>query len=394
MGRGKARLAEFLGAPIEVRSDGARVHTADGRALLDCGGYAVFLTGHGHPRIQRAVIAQLQQHAMASRLLLEPRVAQAAEALCRVAPPGLDCVQFTNSGAEAAELGLKIARAHGKNRLIAMRSGYHGKTLGALSVTANPRFQDPFRPLLAATDVPFGQAGALEVALAAGGDDACVVLEPIQGEGGVNLPPIGYLAEVQRLCRRYGAMLIVDEIQTGLGRCGQWWAGHPEIDAPDVMLVGKALSGGMMPVAGVLATERSFTPLGDDPTLHSSTYAASPAAMAAVSATIQVIEDEDLVTRSAQLGEQLLFGLIEELSGIPEVVDVRGRGLLTGIEFTRPDLVAEVVADLLAAGILVNHSLSGASVLRLTPPAVLETADIDRVVDAVTESVRRQRRAV
>lgn len=393
LGRGKARLAEFLAAPLEVSSEGSRIRTSDGRDLLDCGGYAVFLIGHGHPRVRDAVIDQIRNHPMASRVLLEHTVAGAAEALCRIAPPGLECVQFTNSGAEATELGLKIARAHGKTRLITMESGYHGKTLGALSVTPNALYQNPFRPLLDASVVPFGNLDHLAKELTSSHGAACVILEPIQGEGGVNIPPPGYLAQVQRLCQEHDAMLVVDEIQTGLGRCGRWWASQPDMDRPDVLLVGKALSGGIIPVAAVLATEQAFTPLGDDPTLHSSTFAAAPVAMAAATATLKVLEDEDLVTRADTIGRQLLAGLSAELAPYPQLVtDVRGRGLLIGIEFSRPDLVAEIFCDLLDVGLLANHSLNGHSVLRLTPPAVLDDADVTRVITMVGTAVRNLQR--
>ncbi|MEV0335453.1 aminotransferase class III-fold pyridoxal phosphate-dependent enzyme [Nocardia sp. NPDC050717] len=389
LGRGRAALAEFVHAPVEVASHGAIVETADGRSFIDCGGYAVFLLGHCPEPVVRAVVEQVRTHPLATRLLLEPKVAEAARALASIAPEGLDAVQFLNSGAEATELGLKIARAHGKTRLITMLGGYHGKTTGALAVTPKAEYQQRFQPLLPATAVPFGDLAALEAELIAADGDAAVILEPIQGEGGVVLPPAGYLAGVQRLCRTHEAMLIVDEIQTGLGRTGTMWAHQPEIDRPDVLLVGKALSGGVVPVSAVLATAEAFRPFADDPTLHSSTFGGSPLASAAVVATVRALVDGDVAARAAELGERMLAEVTEMCSRHVgrTVREVRGRGLLIAIEFLRPDLAGELVTDLLARGVIVNHSLGAGSVVRLSPPAVLTEDQEHTVLSALDLSL-------
>lgn len=381
LGRGRAALAEFVSAPVEVASHGAIVETADGRSFIDCGGYAVFLLGHCPEPVVAAVVEQVRTHPLATRLLLEPKVAEAARALVSIAPEGLESVAFLNSGAEATELGLKIARAHGKDRLITMLGGYHGKTTGALAVTPKPEYQQRFQPLLSATAIPYGDISALEAELVAAEGRGAVILEPIQGEGGVVIPPPGYLAAVQRLCRANDAFLIVDEIQTGLGRTGTMWAHQPEIDCPDVLLVGKALSGGVVPVSAVLATATAFRPFADDPTLHSSTFGGSPLASAAVVATVGALVAGDTAARAAELGQRMLAtvrDLCAQYVG-RTVREVRGRGLLIGIEFTRPDLAAELVTDLLAHGVIVNHSLGASAVVRLTPPAVL-TDDQERTV--------------
>lgn len=381
LGRGRAALAEFVSAPVEVASHGAIVETADGRSFIDCGGYAVFLLGHCPEPVVSAVVEQVRTHPLATRLLLEPRVAEAARALISIAPEGLESVAFLNSGAEATELGLKIARAHGKDRLITMLGGYHGKTTGALAVTPKPEYQRRFQPLLSATAIPYGDISALEAEFVAAEGRGAVILEPIQGEGGVVIPPPGYLTAVQRLCRANDAFLIVDEIQTGLGRTGTMWAHQPEIDCPDVLLVGKALSGGVVPVSAVLATATAFRPFADDPTLHSSTFGGSPLAAAAVTATVSALVAGDTAARAAELGERMLAAVGELCAQYVgrTVREVRGRGLLIGIEFTRPDLAAELVTDLLAHGVIVNHSLGASAVVRLTPPAVL-TADQERTV--------------
>ncbi|MGC4909548.1 aspartate aminotransferase family protein [Streptomyces cyaneofuscatus] len=387
LSKGRARLASLTGAAMEVASEGSRVWDADAKEYLDCGGYGVFLLGHRHPRVVKAVIEQIRRHPMATRLLLEPTAATAAAALAAVAPPGLERVHFVNSGAEATETAIKLARAHGKHRLISAIGGYHGKTTGALAVTAKPLYQDPFRPLLPAEHVPYGDADALKQTLAAG-DPACVILEPMQGEGGAVLPPPGYLTQVQQLCAEHGAMFVLDEIQTGLGRLGTWWGADAEGVRPDVMLVGKNLSGGVIPVAAAIATPQAYAPFDKDPYLHTSTFAASPVAMAAAAAAVTAIHDEDLVERARTLGEELMTRLHDALAPLlgNAVADIRGRGLLVGIEMRDEGTAGELVLNLLEAGLLVNHSLNAHRVVRLTPPAVLTPADLDWISRAFTSA--------
>lgn len=243
LGRARAQLGSLLGGLVEHRSEGARLWTTDGREFLNCGGYGVFLLGARHPRVVDAVTEQLGRHPVGTRGLLESAAAGAAAALAEVAPAGLTKVYFAGAGTEATEAALKMAAIQGRTRLIGAAGGYHGKTLGSLSLTANDTYQGPFRALLhGASRVPYGDAAALDAALGSDGSDACVVLEPIQGEGGVIVPPAGYLAQAQRLCRDGGAMLVLDEIMTGLGRTGTWWRGEVEQITPDVLLVGRDLS--------------------------------------------------------------------------------------------------------------------------------------------------------
>ncbi|MFG2294484.1 aspartate aminotransferase family protein [Streptomyces sp. NPDC048603] len=387
LSKGRARLASLTGAVMEVASEGSRVWDADGKEYLDCGGYGVFLLGHRHPRVVAAVVDQIHRHPMATRMLLEPVAATAAAELASVTPPGLERVHFVNSGAEATETAIKLARAHGRHRLISAVGGYHGKTTGALAVTAKPLYQDPFRPLLPAEHVPYGDADALGRALAAGGP-ACVILEPVQGEGGAVLPPPGYLTRVQRLCAEHGAMFVLDEIQTGLGRLGTWWGADAEGLRPDVLLVGKNLSGGVIPVAAAVATPEAYAPFDKDPFLHTSTFAASPVAMAAAAAAVAAIREEGLVERARALGEDLLGrlrgALAPLLGGV--VADIRGRGLLLGIEMRDEGAAGQLVMHLLESGLLVNHSLNAHRVVRLTPPAVLTPDDLDRITDVFTSA--------
>lgn len=386
---GRAALGEMFGGDVEVASAGAWVLTSSGRRLLNCGGYGVFLTGARHPRVVAAVREQLDANPVATRLLLEPQAALAAEALTSTTPPGLDRVHFACGGAEAVEAAIKLARANGKRHLVSMVDGYHGKTMGALSVTAKPVFQRPFHPLLPdVTHVPFGDAGALGATLATLEGEACVIVEPVQGEAGVIVPPAGYLSEVARVCRQHGAFLVLDEIQTGLGRLGHWWGADREGVVPDVLLAGKALGGGVLPVSAMVATEAAFGPFDRDPFIHTSTFSGAPLGMAAARAAIAAIREDDLVARAARLGDRLLGELRRLLGDVlgDAVAEVRGVGLLIGIECAVEGLAGELLLELMAAGVIANHSLNSDRVLRLTPPASLDDRDLQFLLDAFEQA--------
>ncbi|MFJ6786768.1 aspartate aminotransferase family protein [Streptomyces angustmyceticus] len=377
----RATLGELFGGLVESGSSGAWVFTTNGRSLLNCGGYGVLLMGARHPRVVRAVTEQIATHPVATRMLLEPRAGAAAEALAAVTPPGLDHVHFAGSGAEAVEAALKLARCHGRTTVVAAHGGYHGKTMGALSATGNPMYRGPFLPLLPGVrHLPYGDAAALEQELAqAPADTACVIVEPVQAEAGVLLPPPGYLSEVAASCRAHGALLVLDEVQTGLGRLGSWWGADREGVVPDILLVGKALSGGVIPVSAMVASREVFQPFGSDPFVHTSTFSAAPVAMAAAEAAIACIREEDLVSRAKALGSHLLPRIrqiaAERLGDL--LVEVRGAGLLIGVELAEPGLTAELLLELLSRGVLANHSLNSHAVLRFTPPAVLTDRDVD-----------------
>ncbi|MEU1205450.1 aminotransferase class III-fold pyridoxal phosphate-dependent enzyme [Nocardia sp. NPDC005825] len=389
-GSGRASLGRLLGGMQETVSEGAWVIVHDGRRYLNFGGHGVYLLGHRHPEVVAAVHRQIDTHPMSTRVFFEPAGVLAAAELASVTPPGLDLVHFVNSGAEATEAALKLARAHGKTAVVTTRNGFHGKTLGALSVTARRIYQDPFEPLLPDVSVvPFGDLAELETALARVAGRGVFIVEPVQGEGGVILPPVGYLAAAAELCRRHDALLIVDEIQTGLGRLGSWWGIDEERVVPDILLVGKGLSGGVVPIAAMVSSTEIYQPFAKDPYLHSSTFAASPIACAAARAAITVMRDEALVERAAELGERLLGAVraaVAPYSGSHRI-EVRGKGLLIGIEFDEPGLVGELYLNLVERGVLVNHSLNSPTVLRLTPPAVLSDDELDFFTVTFAESL-------
>jgi putrescine aminotransferase len=388
---GRASLGEMFGADLEVASSGAWVTTSGGRRLLNCGGYGVLLMGARHPAVMECVRRQLETHPVATRLLLEPQVALAAEELAAVAPPGLERVHFANSGAEAVEAALKMARTHGKTRLVSMTHGYHGKTLGALSLTANPVFQRPFEPLLPdVSHVPYGDAEALGRLLREQGESSCVIVEPVQGEAGVIVPPAGYLREIERLCRAHGAFFVLDEVQTGLGRLGRWWGADREGVVPDVLLVGKGLSGGVVPVSAAVATDEAFRAFDRDPFLHTSTFSGSPLAMAAARGALRAIREDGLVARAERLGNRLLEALERIARDVfgARLLEVRGAGLLIGIELTVPGMAADLLLELMGEGVIANHSLNSDRVLRLTPPAILTDAETDGLLEMFERACR------
>jgi putrescine aminotransferase len=272
-----------------------------------------------------------------------------------------------------------------------MADGYHGKTLGALSVTGKALFQEPFRPLLPdVSHVPYGSTQALADALSSHDDGTvCVVLEPVQGEAGVIVPPAGYLRAVAALCRRHRAFLVLDEVQTGLGRLGVWWGADREDVVPDVLLAGKALGGGVIPVSALVATDEAFAPFDRDPFIHTSTFSGAPLGMAAVRGAIAAIQEDDLVTRADRLGRQLhdeLGRLCAQIFG--DLATLRGVGLLIGIELSVDGLAGELLLELMAAGVIANHSLNSDRVLRLTPSAVLDDREVQFLLDAFDRAAR------
>ena len=387
---GQARLASMMNLPIECRSSGAYVYDEQGKRYLDAGGYGVFLLGHGHPAVVEAVTHQLKRHALSTRLLLNAEQAEAAAALIAHCPPGLQYSYFCNSGAEATEAALKLARLNGCERVIATHGGYHGKTLGALSVTGKPAYREPFMDRLPATQfASFGDAEAIDAIMQSVDSRCCVIVEPVQAEAGVVLPPEGYLQRLRQLCDHHEALLIFDEIQCGLGRTGHWWASERAKVEPDIMLIGKGLSGGCIPVAAMVARAEVFEPFNRNPLIHSSTFGGNPVAMAAVRSTIETMDNEMLVPRACALGVELESGLRQVINriGATEQVTLRTAGLLVGVEFASAADSARLTLALLNRHVIVSHSLNDHRVMRMTPPAVMSLEDVGMLIAAFEESL-------
>jgi putrescine aminotransferase len=380
-----ARVMKLSGAPVEVHASGCVVTTADGAEYLDfAGGYGVFTLGHAHPRVTAAVHAQLDRMAMSTRTMFNPLMGRLARRLAELTPGDLQISFFSNSGTEAVEAALKLARAaSGRTRIVATENAYHGKTFGALTASGREAFKAAFAPLVPeVTHVPFGDLAALAAALP---DAAAFIVEPVQAEGGVVLPPAGYLAAARALCTKHGALFIADEVQTGLGRCGTMFACEEEGVVPDVLVLAKGLSGGIVPIGATVARADVWNAAyGRAPLLHTSTFGGNELACAAALAALDVLVDDALVERSRIAGERLLSGARAIAARYPDVVaEVRGRGLLVGVELRREGYGGAVVAEMLKRRVTAAWTLNMQSVIRLEPPFVVTDAQIDAALTAL-----------
>jgi acetylornithine/N-succinyldiaminopimelate aminotransferase len=363
--------------PVALASgDGAVVTDVDGKTYLDLlGGIAVNVLGHRHPAVIEAVTHQMSTLGHTSNLYItEPGVALAEELVVLLSPDTPARVFFCNSGAEANEAAFKLSRLTGRTKLVAAQGAFHGRTMGALALTGQPGKQAPFEPLPGeVTHVPYGDTDAL--AAAVGDDIAAVFLEPIMGEGGVVVPPEGYLAAARDITARHGALLVLDEVQTGMGRTGTFFAHQHDGITPDVVTMAKGLGGGL-PIGACLAVGPAADLLM--PGLHGSTFGGNPVCAAAALAVLRVLAAEDLVRHAAMLGKSVRHG-IEALSH-PLIDHVRGRGLLWGIALTAPR-AKEAEAAAREAGFLVNAAAP--DVIRLAPPLIITEAQIDEFIAAL-----------
>jgi acetylornithine/LysW-gamma-L-lysine aminotransferase len=357
-----------------VRGEGAHLWDADGHEYIDCvGGQGAANLGHAHPAIRAALAEQAGRLISCPEIFYNDRRAELLDGLARVAPAGMGRAFLCNSGAEAVETAIKFARlSTGRTGVVATMRGFHGRTMGALSATWNREYREPFEPLVPGfSHVPYNDLAALERAVT--GQTAAVLLEAVQGEGGVHPAEPGYLQGAQELCRQRGTRLIVDEVQTGYGRTGRFFACEHYHVEPDLLAVAKSMAGGL-PMGACLVGPR-VGPLA--PMAHGSTFGGNPLACAAALATLQVMAEEDLPGRAARLGGYLLDRLCRLDS--PVIRQVRGLGLLVGIELKTK--VTPVLQELQSRGVLALPA--GATVLRLLPPLVIEQSDLDRVVEAI-----------
>lgn len=374
--RWNATMMDNYGTPplALVSGSGAVVVDETGREYVDLlGGIAVNALGHAHPAVVAAVSKQVATLGHVSNLFVaEPPVALAELLLALAGRPGR--VFFANSGAEANEAAFKLSRLTGRRHVVATHGGFHGRTMGALALTGQPTKADPFRPLPGdVTHVPFGDADALAEAVT--DDTAMLIIEPIQGENGVVVPPPGYLAEARRITAAHGALLVLDEVQTGVGRTGHWFAHQAEGVEPDVITLAKGLGGGL-PLGACLAFGRAAGLL--TPGSHGTTFGGNPISCAAALAVVSTIAHEGLLDHVKRVGERLRRGV--EALGHPLVREVRGAGLLLGIVLDQP-VSAAAAAALREAGFLVNPVQP--DVVRLAPPLILTAAQADAFLAAL-----------
>ena len=366
----------FVRQPIVIESGrGAVVTDIDGNEYIDCtAGIAVNSVGHCHPKIVQAITSQVETLIHTSNLYYTEIQAILSERMTKLT--GMDWLYLTNSGSESNEAALKLARkTTGKKGFVSTENAFHGRTMGSLSVTWKERFKTPFEPLIpGVTFVRYGEAGAIREAI--NRDTAAVIVEPIQGESGVIVPPNDYLKLVREICDEKEVLLIVDEVQTGFGRTGKWFGSQHSKITPDIMTFAKAMGGGF-PVGAMMSRENyAFSPSD-----HGGTQSGNPLACAAALATINVIEDEGLVERSATMGEHLKKILLE--IDTPCTREVRGKGLMVGYEIASSAL--EVVNYAQERGVLLNNTSE--NVLRFVPPLVIEKEQLDAVVSVVRDAL-------
>lgn len=393
---GIARSYRFLGIDsVETRAEGPFVYDQNDVRYTDMGGgYGVMVHGYMHPRIVEAARRQLDRIALPSRVLpvLEP--VELAERLADITPGDLQYSFFCNSGAEANEAALKFARiATGRPTFVSTEGAFHGKTFGALSVSGRELYKAPFRPLLEDVRiVPYGDAQALEAAV--DGTVAAIIIEPVQGEGGVIVPPDGYLAAARRIADSVGALLIFDEIQSGLGRTGHYFACEHEGVAPDFMTLAKGLGGGIVPIGAAIGTARAMSFLDESPLIHTSTFGGgggggAPLTSAVACAAIDVMRDEDFPGQARRKGEYLRKGLEAIAAEFPEVISqVRGRGLMLGMETPREGVGGALMSELLHRHVLALWTLNNERVIRMIPPVPIPEEVLGEVLVAVHDAAR------
>lgn len=375
-------------AAVEWSDNGACFEDVNGKEYIDClGGFGIYNVGHRNPKVVKAVTDQLKRQALHSQDLLDPLRAMLAKILADITPGDLKYAFFTNSGTESVEAALKLAKMYSeRTTFISTTRAFHGKSLGSLSGTAKGMFRKPFLPLIPGfRHVPFGDIDMMrktfETCSLVGEDVAAVILEPIQGEGGIILPPEGYLRQVRELCDQFGALLIFDEVQTGMGRTGKMFAAELFDVVPDIICLAKAFGGGVMPAGAVVAKEEVFKSWFPNPFMHTTTFGGNPLACAAAIATIGVLIEENLPERSAVVGEYFLEELKKAAQGHDDKVqEIRGKGLMIGIEFHKDEIGYEVSKGMFDRGVLVAGTLINSKTIRIEPALTISYEEVDKVV--------------
>jgi putrescine aminotransferase len=370
---------------IEWTACGCTVTDLEGNSYVDClGGLGVFSLGHRNTRVVEAVKKQLDRMPLASKAFLNKPLADLAEKLAGIAPGDLQYTFMCNSGTEAVEGALKIARmATGKTDIIATVGGYHGKTMGALAATGRDMYKKPFEPLVPGfVNVAWNDLDAAESAIS--DRTAAIIVEPIQGEGGIRLPSSDYLPGLRQLCTERGILLIADEVQTGLGRTGKMFAVEHWGVNPDIMTLAKALGGGVVPAGAFMATaeiwDRVFR---ENPFIHTSTFGGSELACVAGIAAIEETIALDLPAKATENGEYFLRGLKEIQGRYPDLlVEARGMGLLLGVEFADADIAKITIGTMVHQGAIAAYTLNNPNVIRFEPPLIITREEIDKALAA------------
>jgi acetylornithine/LysW-gamma-L-lysine aminotransferase len=372
---------EFMGNlyqrfPVTIEKGlGTHVWDIEGKEYIDCmGGYGVALVGHRNERVVNALKSQLDKIITVHSSLYNKTREEFLETLMSVAPKKLSQVHLNNSGAEAVEAAIKFARKFtGKKGMIAMRGSYHGKSMGALSLTFNPKYRKSFQPLVEKVEFsPFGDIEALRSSI--DGDTGFVIMEPIQGESGIHVAPDGFLQDVRKICDEKGILLIFDEIQSGLGRTGRMWASEHWNTTPDIMCLAKGIAGGV-PMGATLVRPDILSCVSKGE--HSSTFGGNPLSCAAGTATIQALTQDGLIDNAEKLGKVFHEGLVDLKEKHQIIREIRGKGLMIGVELKFE--VKDILMDGIKNGVLLLYS--GRNILRFLPPLVITEEDITKVLE-------------
>lgn len=374
-----------------VRAEGATITDAQGKEYIDCvGGYGVSNLGHNHPVLVQSLIDQLHQKNQATRPLITELQVRLAENISSLTEGALPCSFVCNSGSEAIDSALKLARLYkGKKQIIAARGSFHGYTVGALSVSGIPAFKRPFEPLLPDIDlVPYGDITRLKSAVS--DRTAAVLLEPVQHEAGVVVPPAGYFPEVRRICDETDALLIIDEIKTGLGKTGRMLGcGHFGI-LPDVLVLGKSLGGGLMPIGVVAGKEKLWKKFGLSFSMSASSYAGNVLSCRAAVTAIALLRDGALVADCSEKGRILLNGLRDAAAKHPELLKrAEGLGLLIGLETAHAGIATALTRELIRRGVLAVPAFGNACFVMFEPPLVISVKQIRQVIEAIENSCEK-----
>ncbi len=369
------------------RGEGCYLFDTTGQAYLDAlSGIAVCSLGHAHPAIQQALTEQAGKLVHTSNLYQIPKQNELSDKLCELA--GMENVFFSNSGAEANECAIKIARLYGHNNeikepvIIVTEGSFHGRTLATLSATGNRKIQAGFEPLVQGfARVPFNDIDAIKNVAKNNKNVVAILIEPIQGEGGVNVPADDYLKQIRQLCDEHNWLMMLDEIQTGMNRTGQWFAHQHNNIKPDVMTLAKALANGV-PIGACLANGKAATTL--QPGNHGSTFGGNPLACAAALATIAMMQTQEITKKAHSSGEYLINHLRSMLAEVPGIVNIRGKGLMIGIELERD--CTELVAKALDKNLLIN--VTAQNTIRLLPPLIISRAEMDLLSDKLSAIIK------
>jgi len=366
--------------PVTIeKALGSHVWDTDNNEYIDCmGGYGVALVGHRNERVVNAIKSQIEKVITVHSSFYNKTREEFLQTLIGVAPAGLSQVHLNNSGAESVEAGIKFARKFtGRKGMVAMKGSYHGKSMGALSLTFNPKYRESFQPLVEkVTFSPYGDIDALQTAVDK--DTAFVILEPIQGESGIHVPPDGFLQDVRKICDENGSLLVFDEIQSGLGRTGRMWASEHWETTPDIMCLAKGIAGGV-PMGATLVRPDILSVMKKGE--HSSTFGGNPLACAAGTATLQALTQDGLVENAKNMGEKFLHGLNDLKSKHKIIREIRGKGLMIGVELKFE--VKDILMEGIKKGLLLLYS--GRNILRLLPPLVMSDEDVTKSLQILDE---------